>query len=70
MREGRWKRAAIKMIVPALLACLLYLPAQAEDQMIDPAYPVPQYVHWLLDVARGELGYQEGSRGYTKYGEW
>jgi len=22
-------------------------------------------VQWLLEVARGELGYQEGSRGYT-----
>lgn len=70
MREGRWRRAAIRVIVFALLACLLCPLALAEDQMIDPAYPVPQYVHWLLDVARGELGYQEGSRGYTKYGEW
>ena len=70
MREGRWRRAAIRVIVFALLACLLCPMALAEDQVIDPAYPVPQYVHWLLDVARGELGYQEGSRGYTKYGEW
>lgn len=70
MRKGRWRRAAIRVIVFALLACLLCPLALAEDQMIDPAYPVPQYVHWLLDVARGELGYQEGSRGYTKYGEW
>ena len=70
MREGRWGRAAVRVIVFALLACLLCPMALAEDQVIDPAYPVPQYVQWLLDVARGELGYQEGSRGYTKYGEW
>ena len=41
MREGRWRRAAIRVIVFALLACLLSPLALAEDQMIDPAYPVP-----------------------------
>ena len=41
-------------------ALLLFLPsACAEEQRLAPAYPVPQYVQWLLDVARGELGYTE-----------
>lgn len=30
----------------------------------------PEYTLWLLDVARGELGYAEGPYSYTKYGEW
>ena len=52
-------------------ALLLFLPsACAEEQRLAPAYPVPQYVQWLLDVARGELGYTEGRDLYTKYGEW
>lgn len=31
---------------------------------------LPEFVPWLLEVAAGELGYQEGARSYTKYGEW
>lgn len=30
----------------------------------------PPFVEKLLEVARGELGYAEGARSYTKYGEW
>jgi len=59
------------------LACTLLLfvfPAQAEilasQTRIPPAYEVPEYVELLLEVARAELGYTEGDRGYTKYGEW
>ena len=71
MREGHWKRGLIRSLAAALLAAYLLCPlAMAEDQVIAPAYPVPQYVQWLLEVAQGELGYQEGSHGYTKYGEW
>ena len=42
----------------------------AEEFAISPAYPVPDYVNWLLDVARGELGYTEDYTGATKYGAW
>ena len=59
------------------LVCMLLLfafPAQAENlashTRIPPAYPVPEYVELLLDVARGELGYTEGDHGWSKYGEW
>ncbi len=31
---------------------------------------IPEFVTWLLDIARGELGYREGAQSYTKYGEW
>ena len=39
-------------------------------EVIPPAYPVPEYVEWLLDIARSELGYTEDKHGRTKFGEW
>ena len=42
------------------------LPEETPD---DPGEQ-PEYVQWLLDVAKGELGYVAGPHGYTKYGEW
>ena len=30
----------------------------------------PEYVTWLLEIAIGELDYQEGPNNHTKYGEW
>ena len=44
--------------------------AKAEDTVLEPLWHVPDYVQWLLDVARGEIGYKEGPHGYSKYGEW
>ena len=59
------------------LACMLLLfafPAQAEElasyTRIAPAYPVPDYVSWLLEIAAEEVGYTEGDHGWSKYGEW
>lgn len=57
------------------LLALLPLWALAEDASageapIPPARPVPEYVEWLLDTARGELGYTEEKSGVTKYGTW
>ena len=61
----------MRRLILCLLAFTLLIPcAIAEEQVLAPAYPVPQYVEWLLDVARGELGYTEGRDQYTKYGEW
>ena len=61
----------MRRLLAVIAAFLLLLPAaRAEEAVIPPAYPVPQYVQWLLDVARGELGYTEGRDLYTKYGEW
>lgn len=40
------------------------------ETLITPAYPVPDYVLWLLDTARGEIGYTEERSGVTKYGTW
>ena len=60
--------------IAAFLACLLMLPAMAQalssQTVIEPAWPVPDYVTWLLEVAAGEVGYREGEHGYSKYGEW
>ena len=41
-----------------------------EETLIDPKYPIPDYVLWLLDTARGEIGYVEERSGVTKYGTW
>lgn len=55
-----------------LCAALLALvsAARAEEERIPPAYDVPDYVTWLLDIAGAEVGYAEGPHGYSKYGEW
>ena len=53
-----------------LLSLLLGMtPAQAEETVIPPQWPVPDYVTWLLETAGAEVGYTEGAHGYTKYGE-
>ena len=59
-----------RLFVCFLLAALICSSALGEEKALDSAYPVPGYVEWLLDVARGELGYTEGKDQYTKYGEW
>lgn len=41
-----------------------------EETVLEPQYEVPDYVQWLLDVARGELGNGEDRGGNTKYGAW
>ena len=44
--------------------------AQAVEEIIPPRWEVPDYVTWLLEIASGEVGYNEGEHGRTKYGEW
>ena len=54
-----------------LLLLLILLPLCASaDEVIPPAYPVPEYVTQLLEIAGAEVGYTEGDHGRTKYGEW
>ena len=61
------------LFVPFLLCLLLLFSplslARAEENLIPPAYPVPDYVEHLLQVASEEVGYTE-NHGRTKYGEW
>ena len=54
-----------------LTAFLLLFPLAvvAEEERIPPAWPVPEYVKHLLQVASEEVGYTE-DHGRTKYGEW
>lgn len=42
----------------------------AEQWDVLPEPERPAFVPLLLDIARGELGYVEGSNNYSKYGEW
>ena len=62
----------MKRIIAFILLLCLLIPAAhaAESDTLRPQWPVPEYVTQLLDVARGELGYKEGSHGYSKYGEY
>ncbi|MBQ7850841.1 MAG: peptidoglycan-binding protein [Clostridia bacterium] len=60
-----------------ILACLAVLlmlasgvPAHAEDTVIRPKWRVPDYVARLLEIAGNEVGYREGERGYSKYGDY
>jgi len=46
------------------------LPAQAEEKIIPPLHQPPEYVDWLLQIARKEIGYTEDRSGVTKYGTW
>lgn len=48
---------------------LLSFTACAEEQVIPPAFPVPEYVAHLLEVASEEVGYRE-DHGRSKYGAW
>ena len=52
-----------------LLILFLFSAARAEEKRIDPAWPVPDYVGHLLQVASEEVGYTE-DHGRTKYGAW
>lgn len=62
----------LAMVLTVLLLCVSLCSVQAEEKetILEPLWPVPDYVQWLLEVAQGEIGYEEGARGYTKYGEW
>lgn len=60
----------LSVLLLALLCCWLPLSAHAEEEIIPPAWEVPDYVTWLLEIAGNEVGYREGSHGYSKYGAW
>ena len=60
------------ILVLYIVHCLLFIAfpsAVAEDERIDPEWPVPDYVERLLQVASEEIGYTE-DHGRTKYGTW
>lgn len=63
----------MRRLTALALALLLPLGALAEeavaqDEVVDAQSPA--FVEFLLEIARGELGYTEGPNNYTKYGEW
>lgn len=63
----------MRRLTALALAMLLPLGALAEeavaqDEVVDAQSPA--FVEFLLEIARGELGYTEGPNNYTKYGEW
>lgn len=50
--------------------CFSAAAALAGSEIIQPAFPVPDYVTWLLEIAGGEVGYTEYDHGRSKFGEW
>lgn len=55
------------------LACLFgaaFGEETSKETVLEPLWPIPNHVTWLLEVASGEVGYEEGPHGYSKYGEW
>ncbi|MBE5795279.1 MAG: CHAP domain-containing protein [Clostridiales bacterium] len=45
-------------------------PSPEENWEVLPEPERPEFVPLLMDIARSELGYVEGSNNYSKYGEW
>lgn len=64
-----WIRRSAALLCLSLFLSLPLLSA-AEEQVLSPRYPVPDYVSLLLSVASDEVGYTEGDHGRSKYGEW
>ncbi|MBR3429921.1 MAG: peptidoglycan-binding protein [Clostridia bacterium] len=59
-----------RLLLFLLILSIPLFPCFAEEEMIPPQWPVPEYVTWLLEIASSEVGYSEGEHGWTKYGEW
>lgn len=64
-----WIRRSAALLCLSLFLSFPLLSA-AEEQVLSPRYPVPDYVSLLLSVASDEVGYTEGDHGRSKYGEW
>ncbi len=64
-----WIRRSAALLCLSLFLSLPLLSV-AEEQVLSPHYPVPDYVSLLLSVASDEVGYTEGDHGRSKYGEW
>lgn len=63
--------ARYRKILYLLLFSILILPLNGVcERILDPVFPVPEYVTRLLETASAEVGYTEGEHGYSKYGEW
>ncbi|MBQ4581367.1 MAG: peptidoglycan-binding protein [Clostridia bacterium] len=61
----------MKKLIAFLMMFFLLVPAAlADDEPLRPLWPVPEHVTRLLEIAGGEVGYKEGSHGYSKYGAY
>ena len=63
-------KAFVRIFALLIIVMLCTGFACAEDTVLEPQWPVPEYVTHLLEIASGEVGYTEGAHGYSKYGEW
>ncbi len=63
----------MKRIIAFLTMIFLLVPpimAENVNEPLRPLWPVPEHVTWLLEIAGDEVGYKEGSHGYSKYGAY
>lgn len=67
----RTKFIALLTALALLMSCAAWAEENgAGETVIEPFYPVPDYVTMLLEVAVQEIGYTEASDQSTKYGSW
>lgn len=63
-------RRTLILLLGIFLAFVQAGMAEQIKTTLTPAYTVPTEVKTILEVASGELGYEELRDGTTKYGEW
>ncbi len=69
--ECKYMKFGKSLGIILLTACCLFpFEGICEEKKLDPLWPVPDYVTYLLDIASEEVGYTEKEHGWTKYGEW
>ena len=69
--ECKYMKFGKSLGIILLTACCLFpFDGICEEKKLDPLWPVPDYVTYLLDIASEEVGYTEKEHGWTKYGEW
>jgi len=64
------KFAAVCLSLMLLMSFAWAEGADPGETVIEPRYPTPDYVRWLLETAQAEIGTAEGKNNTTKYGAW
>lgn len=64
-------KKTLSFMFAVLMICSLVQPAFAEQEAdVEPQSTTYACAQCLIETAKGELGYEEGNNGYTKYGSW
>lgn len=60
----------ITVCICLIVSCGINAETTATETIIEPAFPIPDFVTHLLEIANNEVGYTEEEHGRSKYGEW